>query len=137
MFKRMRVPGHTLVPGDVILSDPPRVVLDSERTASGVLYSCADARPAAFFANGLPVTIERVVCWHCGGSGVRCCEYGANVPPEHTMHPCASCKRPMPARRLLISSLRGLCSECTAAERTARPAQPMYETDAWSRGIRL
>lgn len=61
------------------------------------------------------------------------------TPPPYTgpMVPCACCKKPMPAPRLKLSGLRGLCSGCTDAERTARPEAPMYETDAWSRGIRL
>jgi hypothetical protein len=51
--------------------------------------------------------------------------------------PCASCEREMPAVRAEHPSLHGLCRSCKADERTARPEPPMYETDAWSRGIRL
>lgn len=52
---------------------------------------------------------------------------------------CASagCRRVMPAARLAHPSLKGLCSRCWADERTARPAAPIYETEAWERGVKL
>lgn len=55
--------------------------------------------------------------------------------------PCPDCRRDMPAGRLapaLLATTNGVCGTCSTAQRiAARVEPPMYETDAWSRGIRL
>lgn len=43
----------------------------------------------------------------------------------------------MPAARLQHPSLHGLCSPCKSDERAARAPAPMYESEAWERGIKL
>jgi hypothetical protein len=61
------------------------------------------------------------------------------VKPVLEMVPCPQCERPTPKARLALPISHGVCSECNRP--TLRVSQadnaPMYETDAWSRGIRL
>lgn len=59
MLTRKRIIGSQIRTGDVITCVPPRVAVEVERTPTGVLVHCADARPAAYYSNGLPLTVER------------------------------------------------------------------------------
>jgi hypothetical protein len=53
--------------------------------------------------------------------------------------PCPQCGRDMPAGRLDLAMTNGVCADCNRPTLRASQADnaPMYETDAWSRGIRL
>ena len=51
--------------------------------------------------------------------------------------PCRTCGHSMPAARATHALLEGMCSKCWADTRKATPPAPMYETEAWSKGIRL
>jgi hypothetical protein len=47
------------------------------------------------------------------------------------------CTALMPAARANHAPLEGMCFRCWADTRKAAPPAPMYETEAWSKGIRL
>lgn len=53
--------------------------------------------------------------------------------------PCVSCGEPVAAARAAIKVTKGQCVACNAPTLACnqRDVAPMYETDAWAKGIKL
>lgn len=55
--------------------------------------------------------------------------------------PCAGCGDPISAARAALPIAHERCADCNApslsTSKEVRDRAPMYETDAWSRGIKL
>lgn len=55
--------------------------------------------------------------------------------------PCARCGEPISAARASCAISHGLCADCNApnlrTSREVRERAPMYETQAWERGLKL
>lgn len=119
MLTRKRIIGSQIRTGDVITSDPPRVVLSVERVSSGVLARCADARPDAYYSNGIPLTVERDETAAVTFAPHECesCTPTPNALTgtdgvTHTLAPCTWCRAMTPTCKLTPIAGWRACSRC-------------------------